>query len=61
MRDPKTMTRAEIDAELVELSKSWDELRAAVEEDGGSGGSPGEWIIERMDWLETALKHRSHL
>ena len=61
MRDPKTMTRAEIDAELVELSKSWDELRAAVEEDGGSGGSPGEWIIERMDWLETVLKHRSHL
>jgi len=61
MRNPETMTRAEIRAELADLSKTWDSLRASVEEDGGSGGSPGEWIIERMDWLETALKRRSHL
>ena len=54
--NPKMMTRVEIEAELADLEKQWDTLRAQLEEDGGGAGSPGEGIIERMDRLETALK-----
>ena len=55
------MTRSEIETELKDLAKRWDELIAAVEEDGGGAGSPGEWIVERTEWLETALKRGNHL
>lgn len=60
MKRPADMTRAEIDAELIDLAKRWDELRALCEADGGGGGSPGESLIERMDELETALKRGTH-
>jgi hypothetical protein len=50
------MTVAEITAELVRLEKKWAEMRADEE---GHGGSPGEWIYERIDELDTELKLRS--
>lgn len=50
------MTDAAIAAELASLGKQWDEFVAS--DDEGHGGSPGEWMVERMGELETEQKRR---
>lgn len=50
------MTDAEIDTELKQLGERWDASR----DDEGHGGSPGEWMVERMSALETEQKRRAH-
>lgn len=52
------MTDDEIAAELKKLSDDWGKLRAELDE--GHGGSPGEWMVERMGALETEQKRRVH-
>jgi hypothetical protein len=52
----RTMTDAEIAAELKALGEKWDESVAS--DDEGHGGSPGEWMVERMNELETEQKRR---
>lgn len=47
------MSDDEITNELGELSAKWGDLRKELEECGGHSGSPGEWMVERMDELET--------
>lgn len=49
------MTIPEIRSEFTLLSKKWDNVRADEE---GHGGSPGEWIWERLGELEHELKKR---
>ena len=55
----KDMTLQDINAELFSLEAKLQELYAALEESGGHGGSPGEWIYERIDELETELDRRA--
>lgn len=57
MKAAKRMTDAAIAAELESLGKRWDEFRADIDDEGMSG-SPGEWMVERMDELETEQKRR---
>jgi hypothetical protein len=51
-----TMGTSDILAEYKQLAKRWDESRAS--DDEGHGGSPGEWMVERMGELEHELKQR---
>jgi len=53
-----TLTEAALTDELAVLGREWDEFRAGLDEDGGMAGSPGEWMVERMDELETELRKR---
>jgi hypothetical protein len=52
------MTDAELAAEDVRLGEQWVALREALEECGGASGSPGEWLYERLDEIETEMKRR---
>lgn len=45
----------QLQRELRSLQEKWDELRS---DDTGHGGSPGEWIWERMGEIEHELKRR---
>jgi hypothetical protein len=54
----KRLTDAEIVSELTTLGEQWDAFRIGVDDDYG-GGSPGEWMVERMGELETEQKRRS--
>jgi len=54
----KDMTDLDIARELDVLDTQVDELRSDLEESGGMSGSPGEWIYERMDELETEMRRR---
>ena len=56
MQDAKRMTDTEIVAELQRLGDKWDESRSG--DDDGHGGSPGEWMVERMGTLEQEQKRR---
>lgn len=58
MKSARDMTVKEISDELDVLGNQWDNIRATLEESGGMSGSPGEWMVERMDELETELKSR---
>lgn len=58
MRAAVTMHDLWIAAELERLDRAWIRVGEALAESGGSQGSPGEWIIERMDELETELRRR---
>jgi len=51
----RTMTDLAIAAELRRLGRQWDTLGRDTE---GHGGSPGEWMVERMGELETEQKRR---
>lgn len=53
------MTDEQIVAEVQSLCARWDVLRAANSD--GCGGSPGEWMFERLDELETEQKRRTAL
>lgn len=55
MKPATQMTDEEISSELSEVGKRWDSLR---EDEEGHGGSPGEWMIERMGELETEQARR---
>jgi hypothetical protein len=50
-RDVGEMSDEDIEHELLSL-------RVAFGQRGDHGGSPGEWITERMDELETAMSRR---
>jgi hypothetical protein len=54
----RSLTDEQIAAEDAYLDKQWDEIREALEESGGRGGSPGEWIVERSDEIETERQRR---
>jgi hypothetical protein len=61
MRETKPaskMTDSQIAIELKKLEREWDDLRDDLEESGGMSGSPGEWLYERMNELETEQKRR---
>lgn len=55
-RPAREMTDEQIAAEITELEAKWDDFRANCE---GHSGSPGEWIVERLDELDTAQKRRA--
>lgn len=57
MKPAAKLTDAEIARELVDLGVKWKEFRDDLDE--GHGGSPGEWMVERMDELETEQKRRA--
>ena len=48
-----------LSAELAEMRTRFDAFRNDLDE--GMAGSPGEWMVERMDELETELKRRKGL
>jgi hypothetical protein len=51
----KHMKPEALHAELKRLHKKWDDIRA---DDEGGGGSPGEWIWERMGEIDHEIKRR---
>ena len=53
----RDLSAAEITREIGRVSELWDEM-SADDEFEGHGGSPGEWMIERLDELETEQKRR---
>lgn len=55
-RPATALTDDEIARELDDLEARWKTSRRG--DDEGHGGSPGEWIVERMDELETEQKRR---
>lgn len=56
MKKAAAMTDAQISSELLDLSACFDRLRDNLGE--GHGGSPGEWMTERMNELETEQLNR---
>lgn len=58
MRPARVLSDSEICDELDSLEKKWKASRSGDEE--GHGGSPGEWMVERMDELETEQRRRSN-
>ena len=52
------LTVPELLAERSRIEKLWDDMRGSDEELGG--GSPGEWMIERLDEIDTTIKRLSH-
>lgn len=56
MKRADLMTDTELAAEFSALRAQWDAFIAA--EDDGHGGSPGEWMVERIGELETEEKRR---
>jgi len=57
MRPATALSDAELTRELAELETSWKTFRANIDE--GYGGSPGEWMVERMNELEIEQLRRS--
>lgn len=58
MRPAARLSDAEISKELQALGEQWDEFRKDLGDDG-YGGSPGEWMVERIDELETEQRRRA--
>lgn len=57
----KHLTDAELIVEQTRVEKLWDSLHEP-DEDGeisGRGGSPGEWMVERMDEIATEQARRA--
>ncbi|HEX5244076.1 MAG TPA: hypothetical protein VFW23_12500 [Tepidisphaeraceae bacterium] len=54
-RPASKMTNAQLHAELRRVSDEWDEFREGLE---GMSGSPGEWMVERMDEIATEIERR---
>jgi hypothetical protein len=54
-RPVRRMSDDELTAELDKLGKEFDEFRDGLE---GMSGSPGEWMVERMDEIETEQRRR---
>lgn len=53
----RSMTDDELTAELARVEKLWTDMRTDPEFEG-HGGSPGEWMVERMDEIETEKRRR---
>lgn len=51
----RDMTVKQISDELDVLAQMFRDYRDGLD---GKSGSPGEWMVERMDELETELKRR---
>ncbi len=49
------MSIDQIHAELTALDIRWEGFHQSCD---GMSGSPGEWMVERMDELETELRRR---
>ena len=67
-RDPcrlpaRDLTDAELVVEQTRVEKLWDEMHEPDPETGeefeGHGGSPGEWMVERMDEIATEQSRRA--
>lgn len=58
MRWASQMTTEEIRKEQDLLSRKWDDLFTKYDNEDGHGGSPGEWLWERLGELEHELKKR---
>lgn len=58
-RNVKEMTNTELAAELEQVGLEFERFRASIDE--GMSGSPGEWMAERMNEIETeqGLRHMS--
>lgn len=56
MKPASQMLDNQIDDELHTLGIKWDAFQADIGE--GYGGSPGEWMVERMGELETEQRRR---
>ena len=56
MTPARNMQDAAIERELSKLKRRWDRFFATEPE---GGGSPGEWMAERMDELETEQMRRA--
>ena len=54
----RQMSDNDIETELRKLFAKWDELQKDLDESGGMSGSPGEWMVERMDELEGEKSRR---
>jgi hypothetical protein len=52
----KYLTDEALAKELKRLGKQWDAVRA---DDCGGGGSPGEWLWERMGEIEHEIARRA--
>ena len=52
------LTTDEIKSKLASLEGRWKAFRDAVDEDGGIGGDPGEWMHEEMEALQSELNRR---
>lgn len=48
------MSDEAITHEIADLSRTWDEVRAG----DGHSGSPGEWMLERLDELDAEAARR---
>lgn len=51
----RDMSTKQLGDELDALTQQFRDYRAGLE---GKSGSPGEWMVERMDELETELTRR---
>jgi hypothetical protein len=54
-----SLTDAQLDAEDAYLDAVWKEYEDMLEESGGGAGSPGEWIFERTNEIDTARQRQS--
>lgn len=57
-RSAKNLTDAELVSELKSVEAKWDDLRKNCD---GMSGSPGEWMVERMDEIDAEQKRRAAL
>lgn len=55
-RPASTMSGSDLIEELNDVTRKWDDYFLGDFE--GHGGSPGEWMFERMNELETELIRR---
>lgn len=54
----KGMTLPALCAEVLAREREWKFCYSDDFE--GDGGSPGEWLVERMDELDTEIRRRGH-
>lgn len=57
-KSARLMTDDELSTERKKLETQWDELQKDLEESGGMSGSPGEWIVERLDEINSERTRR---
>ena len=55
MKPARDMDDAELESTLAEVGDVFDDFCQKCE---GMAGSPGEWMVERINELETELKRR---
>lgn len=55
----RNLDDADLRAELAEIERKWDDYFSDPDFEG-HGGSPGEWMAERMDELRAEIGRRAH-